>query len=300
MATFGIDETHGILKRPGNEFVAVSDRLAWSSVFASIQRERPYEDSFAARPDHLIILHLDGFVKVDRWVGVSRESRMIPPGGTFMVPGGMDFRVRLGDSLSTMHFYLRQSVLDEVARDIWQGDPDRLELIPRIGESDPLIERIILDLREELLDPGAGGETYVDYLARAAAARLIKAHSVHGRERARPIPASLTGDGRRKVAEATDYVHAHLHRSIRLEELAAAVGLTVPQLTVLFKRTLRQPPHRFVTNLRVTRAREMLVTTSLPITEIALACGFSHQEHMTRIFKRETGLTPAVYRRDAG
>lgn len=298
MTAFGIDETHGILRRPGNEFVAVSDRLNWSSVFASIQRERPYEDSFGARPDHLIILHLDGFVKVDRWVGVSRESRMIPPGGTFMVPGGMDFRVRLGDPLSTMHFYLRRQVIQEVARDLWKGDPERIEFLPRIGEVDPLIERIILDIREELLDPGSMGEAYVDHLARAAAARLIKSHT-SDRSRVRPQVAAA-GDGRRKIVQATEYVNAYMHRTIRLEELAVALDVSVSQLAALFKRTLGQPPHRFIMNLRVARAREMLVTTALPLTEIALACGFSHQEHMTRIFKRETGLTPAVYRRDAG
>ncbi len=299
MAGFGIDETHGILRRPSSDVIAASDRLGWSSAFASLQRESPYEDGFGARPDHLIILHLDSYVKVDRWVGVSRESRMIPPGGTFMVPGGMDFRVRLGDPLSTVHFYLRRAVIEEVARDLWRGDPERVEFVPRIGESDPLIERIILELRGELLDPGMMGEAYVDHLARAAAARLLRAHTARP-ERASPLAPAGPGDGRRKLVEATDYVHAHLHRTIRLEELAGALGLSVPQLAALFKRTLGQPPHRFIMNLRVARAREMLVTGTLPLPEIALACGFSHQEHMTRIFKRETGLTPAAYRRDAG
>jgi AraC family transcriptional regulator len=295
LGAFGLGETHGILRQPGNEFVAGSERLNWTSVFASIQRERPYEESFAAVPDHLIILHLDGYVKVDRWVGVSRESRMIAPGGMFMVPGGIDFRVRLGDPLSTIHFYLRRAMLAEVARDLCRGDPDRLEFLPRIGESDPLLERIIFDIRQELLDPDQMGDTYVDYLARAAAARLVRAHSSNASRVSAPL--SIPGEAHRKIARATEYVNAYLHRPIRLEELARELDVSASQLTLLFKKTLGDPPHRYILKSRVQRAREMLKASNLPLAEVALACGFSHQEHMSRIFRREIGTTPAAYRR---
>lgn len=295
MGAFGVQETHGILLREENRSLASSEGLGWRSVFTSIQREQPYEDSYDPRPDHLIILHLDNYVRVDRWLGVSRESRMIAPGGTFMVPGGMDFRVRLNDPLRTIHFYLRHSVLAEVAQELCRGDPDRLELLPRIGEADPLIERLILSVRDELLAANALGEAYVDYVARMMAARLIRNHSADTM-RVRPELAAPS-DLQRRVGRATEFVQSQLHRSIRLDELAGAVDLSVSQLASLFRRALGQPPHRFIINLRVARARELLATSDLPLAEIALACGFSHQEHMTRIFRREIGLTPAAYRR---
>jgi AraC family transcriptional regulator len=295
VGAFGLQETHGILLREENRFLASSDGLGWRSVFASIQREQPYEDSYSERPDHLIILHLDGYVRVDRWVGVSRESRMIAPGGTFMVPGGMDFRVRLNDPLSTMHFYLRRSVLAEVAEDLYKGDPDRVEFLPRIGEADPLIERLILSVRDELLSANPFGETYVDYAARMVAARLIRNHS-SDETRVR-LELSAPSDMQRRIARVTEFAQSQLHRSMQLEELAGVVDLSVSQLSTLFRKGLGQPPHRFIINLRVARARELLATSNLPIVEIALACGFSHQEHMTRIFRREIGLTPAAYRR---
>ena len=295
MGSFGLAETHGILLREENQFLASSEGLGWQSVFTSVQREQPYEDAYQARPDHLIILHLDGYVRVDRWVGVSRESRMIAPGGTFIVPGGMDFRVRLNDPLSTVHFYLRRAVLAEVARDLCKGDPDRLEFLPRIGDADPLIERLILSVRDELLGANAFSQTYIDYVARLVAARLIRGHSSD--EARIHMELAAPSDMQRKVARVTDFVRSQLHRSIELADIAAAADLSVSQLTSLFRKALGQPPHRFLINLRVARARELLATSPLPIAEIALACGFSHQEHMTRIFRREIGLTPAAYRR---
>ncbi len=295
MIPFRLEETHGILARPENEPIASSVALGWRSVLASMQREHPYEDSFPACADHLVILHLDGQVQVDRWVGKSRESRLITAGGLFMVPSGMDFRVRLNDPLTTIHLYLRDSLIRDVARDLAAGDPAHVELCARIGETDPLIERLILSLRDEILFGGDMGEAYVEHIARLAAARLIRSHST------RP-PAMLNGsigtsDDRRKLARVTEFVQGNLARSIQLDDMAAAIDVSVSQLVGLFKRALGQPPHRFLINLRIVRARHLLASTNLPISEIAITCGFSHQEHMTRMFRREIGLTPAAYRR---
>ncbi|MDR6294483.1 MULTISPECIES: AraC family transcriptional regulator [Inquilinus] len=298
MDGFGVGETHGILLREENETLASSGPLGWRSVFTSVQREQPFEDAYKALPDHLIILHLDGYVRVDRWLGISRESRMIAPGGVFMVPGGVDFRVRLNDPLTTAHFYIRHAVLAEVAQDLYKGDPDRLELLPRIGDVDPLIERLILSLRDEIQAPSAFGETLVDYTARLIGARLIRNHSAN--EAKVRLEVAAPSDLQRKIARVTEFVQSNLHRSIQLEDMAAVLDLSVSQLSALFRKGLGQPPHRFLLNLRVARARELLATGDLPIVEIALACGFSHQEHMTRMFRREIGVTPGAYRRSIG
>ena len=286
--------THGILRLPEARIQADSSERGWTNVFASVQTERPYAESFVSVPSHLIVLHLDGYVRVERWLAGKHEGRMIAPGGTFIMPGGIDFRVQLGGGLSTVHFYLHQHILREVARDMLPGDPERFELSPRFGESDPLLERIILSVRDEMLDPDGAGPAYIDHLARAAAARLIKT-ATRGQMCRRETQAC---GSKSTFVRAVEYLRAHLHRSITLEELAGCVDLSVSQLTSLFKKVAHQPPHRFIMGLRVERARGLLSEGSLPLAEVALACGFSHQEHMTRIFKRETSLTPAVYRRE--
>ena len=295
MGALGLDDTHGILRRPGIEIQAESAGLRWSSVFAAVQREMPYEQSFAAVSSHLIILHLDGCVKVDRWLDGRHDERVIVAGGTFVMPGGVDFRVRLGGPLSTVHLYLRDHILDEVARDLFSKQPDRIALAPLLRERDPLLERLILAIRDELLDPGLMGDGYVDCLARAAAARLVRTHAGAA---ALPVPTSgRYGHGNSKVLRANDYLNAHLHRAICLDELASVVDLSVSQTITLFKRTVGTPPHRFILTLRVARARDLLRAGKVSLAEIAFACGFSHQEHMTRVFRREMGVTPGAYRR---
>lgn len=289
---FSVAETHGILLRPQNETYVTSKGLGWASIYASAQREKPYEDSFNAVNDHLIILHLDGPVAVTRVMGRVPARRVIAPGGLFILPGGHDFGVRLEGELDTLHIYLRKQVLDDVAEDFGYGAADCIEIVPSLGDHDSLIERLALGIQEALRNTDPTGTVYADYLAQALAARLLRQHSTSAH--AAPLPQG--GFTKLQLQRATDFMQAHLGETLTLEELASATGLSSSHFARRFKVTTGMPPHQFLMQLRVERAKRML-RGGTSIIEIALACGFTHQEHMTRIFRRAVGLTPAAYRR---
>ena len=163
---FGVKDTHGILWQPANEVHAASDGLGWGSLYASVQREAPYQAQFGAVNDHLIILHLDGPVGVSRVLGRSQAHRVIGPGGLFMLPGGLDFGVSLEGHLESLHLYLRQQVVEEVANDFGFPDPGKVELVPKLGVGDPLIEQLALNVREVLVNKDPAAHMFVDYIAR--------------------------------------------------------------------------------------------------------------------------------------
>jgi AraC family transcriptional regulator len=60
---------------------------------------------------------------------------------------------------------------------------------------------------------------------------------------------------------------------------------------------LADPGHQFLLRLRLEAACRLLRTTCMPIAEVAAACGFSHQEHLTRVMRARLGTTPAALRR---
>jgi AraC family transcriptional regulator len=291
---FTVQQTHGILLRSGNEISAASDRYGWSSLYASVQREAPYEDSFAAVDDHLLILHLDGPVTVHRRLHREQLGRVIPPGGMFTMPGGMDFGVRLGGRLQTLHVYLRRGLVEEVAADLVPGDPAHVELVPIFGDSDPLIERLLLSIREVLENWDASATAYVDYLIRAVAARLIHEHSSSAAPRKAAGRATM---GRGQLAKAIDFMAANLDRSIDLAAIASAANLSPSHFARQFRMTVGVAPHHYLMQLRADRAKRLLAETAKPVVEIALSCGFANQEHLTRLFKRFCGTTPAAYRK---
>lgn len=289
---FSVVETHGILLRPQNQTHLTSKGLGWNSLYASSQREKPYEDTYSAVRDHLIILHLDGPVAVTRVMGRVPARRVIAPGGLFILPGGHDFGVRLEGELDTLHIYLRKQVVDDVAEDFGYGAADCIEIVPSLGDHDLLIERLALGIQEAVRNSDTAGTVYADYLAQALAARLLRQHSTSAH--INPLPQG--GFTKLQLQRATDFMQAHLSNSLTLAELATATGLSPSHFARRFKVSTGLPPHQFLMQLRVERAKRML-RGGTSIIEIALACGFTHQEHMTRIFRRAVGMTPAAYRR---
>lgn len=83
-----------------------------------------------------------------------------------------------------------------------------------------------------------------------------------------------------------------------LAELASLCGLSVSHFARAFKQGTGAPPHRWLIMQRVERAQSLLVSSDAPISEIALTCGFADQSHLTRVFRRATGLSPGAWRRE--
>jgi AraC family transcriptional regulator len=68
--------------------------------------------------------------------------------------------------------------------------------------------------------------------------------------------------------------------------------MTVSGIVRLFKATFGVPPYQYVLGRRVERAKTLLDENKEGLADIALQCGVSHQVHMTRMFRRFTGVTP--------
>jgi AraC-like DNA-binding protein len=96
--------------------------------------------------------------------------------------------------------------------------------------------------------------------------------------------------------KAREYLHAHLHQDIGMDELAVACGVDRFRLTRAFKSAFGLPPHAYLVQLRLARARHLLAKGEQP-AEVAMTLGFADQSHLGRWFVRAYGLTPAAYRK---
>ncbi|MFC3942817.1 AraC family transcriptional regulator [Pseudomonas gingeri NCPPB 3146 = LMG 5327] len=100
-----------------------------------------------------------------------------------------------------------------------------------------------------------------------------------------------------RVAQlAREYLHAHLQHDLSLDDLAAVTGVDRFRLTRAFKSAYGLPPHAYLVQLRLAKARQMLARGEQPAT-VAMALGFADQSHLGRWFLRAYGLTPAAYRK---
>lgn len=99
-----------------------------------------------------------------------------------------------------------------------------------------------------------------------------------------------------KLAAAIAYIEKHYTENISVSELALLSGYSERQLTRLFQSTFAVAPNRYITKLRMQKARQLLKDPACSIGEIAWSCGYEDQNYFSRVFRRETGFTPTAYR----
>jgi AraC family transcriptional regulator len=290
-AEIGLAETIGMLRQPWVRPTRSSAGHGWAGLYVSTQSEQPYRESFEPVRAHLMVLHLGGPVIVEHGSGGSRERKSIPAGGFFLHPAGHDLDVALGGDLNTIHANLADAQVDQA------GDGNRVELAPKLGLNDPMIEQLLLAMDGVLKDPVPTARTYVDHLTAMLAAHLAHRYNVAGGS-APSTPAVAGLDGR-QLGDVIEVMKLRLAEPIPLPDLAAVAGLSTSQLTRRFKASTRLTPHRYLVRLRLAQAVRELRTGDRPIVDIALSCGFSHQEHLTRVMRAQMGTTPAEVRRSS-
>jgi AraC family transcriptional regulator len=104
----------------------------------------------------------------------------------------------------------------------------------------------------------------------------------------------------RWLREAQAMLHALYAEPLRMQDIAAAVGVHPAHLARAFRTYFGVPPSEYVRRLRLEWAASQLVCGEAPLASVAVEAGFADQSHFTRAFRRHTGLTPDRYRRMLG
>lgn len=93
------------------------------------------------------------------------------------------------------------------------------------------------------------------------------------------------------------HVDQHLSESLLCKDLARLVNLSISHFSRAFKASFGCSPHAYVTRRRMELAQGLMLTTDAPLRQIALDCGLADQAHLSRLFKRIVGDSPAAWRR---
>lgn len=103
-----------------------------------------------------------------------------------------------------------------------------------------------------------------------------------------------------KTRRVLAHIDASLDGVIYNTELARIANLSVSHFGRSFRKTFGQPVHVYVLGRRVALAQVLMLESRQALADIALACGFSDQAHMTRVFGRMVGVTPHRWRQMGG
>ena len=151
--------------------------------------------------------------------------------------------------------------------------------------SDPIVTHVANEITREAMDQRIGGPLYVEALSVQLAVHLL-------REYASCVckdPADSPRLSQSELARLEEFIDAHLHDSITLEDMAGVLGMGVWTLNRRLRKTLDRSGYALVVENRIERAKQLLRNGDLALKEIAACCGFSDQAHMTRMFRARLG-----------
>jgi AraC family transcriptional regulator len=130
-------------------------------------------------------------------------------------------------------------------------------------------------------------------LSRAVALLTAEQASPAVRAKAADLGALAPWQAKKAVA----HIDSHLDSPIRIGELAALARLSTSYFSRAFKATFGRSPQQFILDRRIAHAQHVMLSSDEPLCGVALACGFSDQAHMSRIFRRLVGNSPNAWRR---
>ena len=135
----------------------------------------------------------------------------------------------------------------------------------------------------------------------AAKASLVTASNILQSEIERCSVAGGSGRGGLagwQIARVRAYIDNNLHRTIHVRDLSGVARRSPAHFSRKFKLAIGESPHAYLVKRRLEKACQLMITSSAPLSEIALSVGFSDQAHLCRLFRHAFGQSPSVWLRE--
>ena len=241
--------------------------------------------------DQLLVLVMGGARVFESRQGTHWRRAQFTPGRITMTAPGRGRVVRWRTTSEprqrALQVYLPGRLMKETAERVWGRDDLDVSMPDTLSTEDIVLETV---LRDALTAARASmDDLYAEAAANFLAVHLISRHTNAG------SPRDAVSDDRR-VAQAVEFLHDNMHAEISVADVAQAVSLSSYHLIRIFGAAMGAPPHRYLTRLRVDRARGYLRDSQLSLPEIAARCGFTSPAQLRAAFVRELGMAPTNFR----
>jgi AraC-like DNA-binding protein len=197
----------------------------------------------------------------------------------------------VGAGFDYVHYHVPKSGLDKIARDHGVEPVGSYKFT--ICEHD-----IVLAQLTQYVVPFIGSRDWKGSLALDQFSLILGAHVLRTYAGLPPSGTAKRGGlAPSQARRAAEFIRESLDGNIHLSDLARECGLSVTHFARAFRNSFGMSPYRWLLERRIDRAKALLVTSDLPIADIALRSGFSDQTAFTRAFGRIVGSSPARWRR---
>jgi AraC family transcriptional regulator len=213
------------------------------------------------------------------------------PGTITFAPPGIVPAVRQHNRFEIILCALEPAFVSCVEDELNQLATTRLPY--RTGFQDATLRQLMRLLVAEASQGGPSGRLYADHLAHALVLRFL----LHGKPPRGNVSAAASPLPRHLLQRVLERMH-DLAADLDLQTLAAETGYSRSHFLRMFETATGLTPHRYLLQLRLERAQELMRKGSASLIDIAALCGFSSHAHMSRVFGQVLGVTPSQYRRN--
>lgn len=210
-----------------------------------------------------------------------------------LMPENSESTWDIRSEFSFVHLYCTDEHLRHLAEQIWDKSPASISLDEMIFCEDPRITQLY---RHFLLS--CDWQQNANHLTLSSASTLLMTHLLqHYSQLLWKLPAVRGGLAPTVLRNVMAYIEENLAASLTLGELANQAALSEFHFARMFKQSTKLAPHQYVMQRRMVKAELLLRHSKLPLTEIALQCGFNSSSHFSHRFKSLHGMTPSALRR---
>jgi len=274
-----------------------SDRLMRSVIAQIFVREREQEGFLVpAVAEPLIVWILKGSAVVEeRELGGEWTSARVAAGDFFITDSDAPYELRwssLDDgTFEVMHLYLGLPLMEQAGADVL-GTKKRPLLSEVSGARDEQLGRFIDLIEEEIGEASEPSPLYLESVAQALAIRLVQ----HYRDETRDNTTRRNALPAYRLRRVTELMEQSLGEEFDLARYADVAGMSIAHFSRQFKLATGLAPSQYFIRLRVGRARQLLRETDQAIISIGMEVGYSSPSHFAQVFRKETGVSPRLYR----
>ena len=200
----------------------------------------------------------------------------------FLTPAGAPMKWRKDAPSRHLNIYFHPDAFDGS-----DDDAPSFAEAPVYNACVPGIRQLVDQLVDELDNPTVLNVDAADSLGRLMLVRLAR-HRRHATQSSGLTPKVLV--------RLRDYVVEHLSERILVADLAKQASLSPNRFALSYSEQIGQSPHQFVLALRLEHAAAMLRLATPSLADVAHACGFANQQHLSNAMRRHLGTTPNRYR----
>lgn len=243
--------------------------------------------------DHVITTHLGGapvFVQENS----ASEEQQVNSGCITISPATSIGSARTSGDVRFLHMYVGSNFVNKLGEELGYSQSRDIDLHVVGSTPSQFIHSIAEHLAHLLMTQQISNSLELSAYAQVVGIELLREFSHVGARAKFDKPQGLSMS---RLNTTIEFIESHLDQNVTLKSLANLANLSPYHFSRSFKDATGLSPHAFLLSRRVSYARRMLEDPKEPIAVVAIASGFSSQQHFTTAFRKHTGMTPGAYRK---